>query len=83
MKKSFKSLILINVNLPYLFILKIIPKVVDEAGRTTILAVVVDRLKWLAIKVVGMEVAMLLMPDRNKQVLVRTISNVNDIDNKK
>lgn len=52
------------------------------AGKTTILAVVEDHPNRLAIKVVGMVVAMLHILDKNNQVFVKTISIVNDIDNK-
>jgi len=52
--------------------------VVDVAGKTTILAVVVGHPNRLVIKVVGMEVEMLHIPDKNNQVFVRTISIVNE-----
>jgi len=48
------------------------------AGKITILAVVVDHPNRLAIKVVGMEVAMHHIPDKNNQVFVRTISIINE-----
>jgi hypothetical protein len=51
-------------------------------GKITILAVAEDHPNRLAIKVVGMVVAMLHIPDKNNQVFVKTISIVNDIDNK-
>lgn len=55
---------------------------VAAAGKITVLAVAEDHPNRLVIKVVGMVVAMLHIPDKNNQVFVKTISIVNDIDNK-
>lgn len=56
------------ITIQEIHIRKIILKVVvDVAGKTTTLAVVVGHPNRLVIKVVGMEVAMLHIPDKNNQ----------------